>query len=200
MNINNLYKLEKKDISKSAEMLVESFYDYPMFRYILGEKHNNNNIKSILTFLIKYAVLYGNAYATSQKIEGIILFINYKDYKFNLLRSLRCGVISLIRIGGVDVGKRFKNYDEFTKKIHNKCIKDPHQYVILVGVDPKKQGQGFGTKLMQAIFKVAEGKNQPIYLETHGDKNVAIYKKYGFKIVSKDIVPDTNIFQYAMLK
>lgn len=199
MNINDLYKLEKKDIDKGAEILAKAFYDYPVFRHILGEKHKSENIEIFLRFLIKYSVIYGEAYASSREIEGIILFSDFKDYKFNLFRSLRSGALSLIKLGG-DTGKKFNEYDEFTLKIHKKNIKDPHQYLILIGVEPEKQGQAFGSKLLLPILKVAEEKGQPCYLETHGDKNVAIYKKYGFKIVSEDVVPGTDIVQFGMIK
>lgn len=199
MNINDLYKLEKKDIDKSAEIMAKAFNDYPMFRHILGVKHNNENIKVFLKFLIKYTVLYGEAYANSSEIEGIILFTDFKNYNFNLIRSLRSGALSLIKFGQ-DIGKRFNVFDEFSLKMHKKIIKDPHQYIILIGVDPKKQEQGYGSKLMRPMLKVAEEKGQPCYLETHDPKNVVIYKKYGFKVVSEDTVPGTDIIQFSMLK
>ncbi len=199
MNINDLYKLEKKDINKSAEVLSDAFYDYPVFKHILGRKHNKENINIITKFIIKYAVLYGEAYASSHQMEGIILFSDFKDYKFTLFRSLRCGALSLMQFGK-ESAKRFNEYDEFNLKIHNKIIKEPHQYVIGIGVNPKKQGQAFGRKLLTLVLKVAEEKNQPCYLETHGEKNVAIYEKYGFEVVSRDILPGTDIVQFGMLK
>ena len=53
---------------------------------------------------------------------------------------------------------------------------------------------------MVSMLNLAEEKGQPCYLETHGKKNVAIYRKFGCEVVSEDIVPDTDIMQYAMLK
>jgi ribosomal protein S18 acetylase RimI-like enzyme len=152
MNINDLYKLEKKDIDKSAEIVSKAFCDYPIHKYIFGEKHNSENIKIFSKFLIKYSVLYGEAYASSHELEGIILFTDFKDYKFNFFRSLRCGILPLIKLGQ-EAGKRFNEYDEFTLKMHKKNIKEPHQYLILIGVAPEKQGQGFGSKLILPVLK-----------------------------------------------
>jgi ribosomal protein S18 acetylase RimI-like enzyme len=199
MNINNLYKLERKDIDKSADVLAKSFSDYSMFRHILGEKLNEDNIKIFLKFLIKYSVLYGKAYASSSELEGIILFTDMKDYYFSLIRSLRSGVLSLQKLGA-ESGKKFNEFDRYSLDTHKKNITEPHQYIILLGVDPKKQGQGIGGKLLRFVLKEAKEKGQPCYLETHGEKNVAIYKKIGFKIVSEDLVPGTDIMQYSMLK
>ena len=199
MNIDDLYKLDKKDIDKGSEVLSKAFYDYEVFKHILGSEHKKENIKVITNFIVKYTVLYGEAYATSPEFEGIILFSDFNDYKFTLFRTLRAGLLSLIKLGK-DIGNRFGKYDDFNLKIHNKSIKEPHQYIIGIGVDPEKQGQGFGSKLLTSMLKVAEEKNHPCYLETHGDKNVAIYKKYGFKVVSKDSLPGTDIVQFGMLK
>ncbi|WP_105616405.1 GNAT family N-acetyltransferase [Vallitalea okinawensis] len=199
MNISQLYKLGKKDINKSAEILAKAFYDYPMYRHILGEQHSLENIKVFLKFLIKYSVLYGEAYACSSELEGIILFTDFKDYNMNFFRSLRAGVLSLIKLGQ-DSGKKFTEYDEFSTRIHKKSLKEQHQYLMLIGVDPEKQGQGFGSKLLTPMLRIAEQKGHPCYLETHNENNVQIYEKYGFKVISEDIVPGTDIIQFSMVK
>jgi hypothetical protein len=97
--INELHKLEKKDLNRGAEVLARAFFDYPMFDYILGDKHNKENIKAVLKYLAKYGYIYGEAYASSSEIEGIVLFCDYKDYNFNFYRSLRSGGLSLLKLG-----------------------------------------------------------------------------------------------------
>ncbi|MDV4149953.1 GNAT family N-acetyltransferase [Clostridium sp. AL.422] len=197
--MNDLYKLKKQDIDASSDSIAKAFYDYPMFQHILADKLNHENIKLFLKFLINYSILYGNAYASSKEMEGIILFTDFKDYKFNLIRSIRSGILPLMKIGG-DAGKRFNEFDSFTLKTHKRIMKDNHQYIIMIGVNPSKQGQGYGKKLMLSVLKLAEENGQSCYLETHGEKNVSFYNKLGFKVVSEDILPGTDIVQYAMLK
>lgn len=197
--MNNLYKLEKQDIDTSADSIAKAFYDYPMFKHILGEKLNHENIKRFIKFLIKYSILYAEAYGTSREMEGIILFTDFKDYNFNLIRSIRSGILPLMKLGS-DVGNRFNEFDKFSLEKHKRIMKDNHQYIILIGVNPSKQGQKYGKKLMIPVLKLAEEKGLASYLETHGEKNVNFYKKLGFKVVSEDILPGTDIIQYAMLK
>jgi len=50
------------------------------------------------------------------------------------------------------------------------------------------------------MLKVADEKNYPCYLETHDKENVEIYKKYGFRVVSEEVIPGTNITQFNMLR
>lgn len=199
MNINGLYKLRKSDIEKSSEILAESFYDYPIYRHILGQQNNIQKIKVFHKYLIKYGVLYGEAYASSKELEGIILFSQFDDYKMSFVRTLRSGALSLIRLGK-EAGMRFAEYDKFSSRIHRESLQEPHIYIISVGVNPDKQGQGFASKLMRAVLSYAQEMGQPCYLETHSENNVQIYKRYGFQVISEDIVPGTDITQYSMIK
>ncbi len=197
--MNNLYRLGKEDIDKSTDSMAKAFYDYPMFQHILADKLNHENIKTFLKFLITYSILYAEAYAYSKQNEGIILFTDSKNYKFNLIRSIRSGILPLMKIGS-DAGKRFNEFDRFTSETHKRLMKDNHQYIILLGVDPDKQGQGYGKKLMLPVLKLAEEKGQDCYLETHGERNVSFYNKLGFKVLSEDVLPGSDIIQYAMVK
>lgn len=199
VRINNLYRLEKQDIDRSADSIVKAFYDYPMFQHILADKLNDENIKIFLKFLINYTVLYADAYASLKEMEGIILFTDFKNYKFNLIRSIRSGLLPLMKIGS-DAGKRFNEFDRFTLEMHKRIMKDNHQYIMLLGVNPSKQCQGYGRRLMLQVIKVAEEKGQSCYLETHGSENVSFYNKLGFKVVSEDIMPGSDINQFAMVK
>ena len=199
MRVNNLYRLGMQDLEKSTESMAKAFCDYPMFTHIMGDKLNHENMKLSLGFLIKYSILYAEAYAISKENEGIILFTDFKSYRFNLIRAIRSGLIPLMKIGS-DVGKRFNELDSFTLKTHKRIMKENHIYIILLGVNPDWQGQGYGRTLMLPVLKLAEEKGLSCYLETHGEKNVAFYNKLGFKVVSEDILPGTDIIQYSMVK
>lgn len=199
MNTNNLYRLEKKDIHRSAHILAASFNDYSMFKHILGDQLNEETMKVFLNYLLKFSILYGEAYASSSELEGIILVTDFSNYTFNLVRAIRCGALSFMKYSPT-IGRKFNEFDRFTMDIHKKNIVSPHQYIILLGVNPEKQRQGYGSKLLVPILQVSEEKGQPCYLETHGDENVAYYEKFGFKVVSKDIVTGSDIIQYSMIK
>ena len=199
MNIKDLYKLEKKDIYRSTEIVSKAFLNYPIHKHIFGDKHNMENVKLFSKFLIKYTVLYGDAYASSPDFEGIILFSESNEYNMNFYRSLRCGILSLMKLGK-EAGNRFIVYDDFSLKMRKKNISEPHIYLMLMGVAPERQQQGIGSKMLLWVMKAAEEKGQPCYLETHDAINVAIYKKLGFEVVSEDVVPGSNIVQFCMIK
>lgn len=196
--MGGLYRLQKKDLDGCVETLTKAFDNYPMFVHILGDKYNLENVKKFLRFLTKYTILYGEAYATSKKLEGIILYIDFKKYKFGLIRSLQSGILPVMKIGK-EVGQRFMVFDEITMRVHKEVINSSHQYVILLGVNPEVQSKGLGTRLLGQVISLAKRNGQACYLETHGEKNVAFYKKQGFQVASEDEVPGAKVKQYAMI-
>lgn len=61
----------------------------------------------------------------------------------------------------------------------------PHIYVNAVAVDPDAQGKGVSSKLMRTANAYADKMKLPLYLETSGEKNMAIYEHFGYKVVEK---------------
>lgn len=70
---------------------------------------------------------------------------------------------------------------EVLQDLHVKFNK-PHVYVQVMAVDPDGQGQGFCGKLMRKVNDYADHLHLPCYLETNGEKNVAIYKRFGYQV------------------
>jgi ribosomal protein S18 acetylase RimI-like enzyme len=73
-------------------------------------------------------------------------------------------------------------------------------YLIIIGVDPKFQGQGFGSKLLKFGLKKLDETNTPCYLETFKKSNVLIYKHFGFDLLDEAPLPNTDLTLYSMLR
>ena len=58
-------------------------------------------------------------------------------------------------------------------------------YLWFIGVDPKYQGSGIGTDLMQSLIEDSEKQQRPIFLETSTLRNLPWYKKFGFEIYNE---------------
>ena len=57
----------------------------------------------------------------------------------------------------------------------------PHAHVKVMAVDPHAQGLGLCGKLMRAVSAWADDLQLPLWLETSGARNVAIYERFGYK-------------------
>lgn len=66
-----------------------------------------------------------------------------------------------------------------------------YMYLWMIGVLPEHQGKGVGTNLMSYAFQNANTSGtREYFVETLKERNLAFYQKHGFKLISKEILPD----------
>jgi ribosomal protein S18 acetylase RimI-like enzyme len=65
---------------------------------------------------------------------------------------------------------------------------EPHWYLVVLGVRPRHQGHGHGSRLVAAGLRHADHAGTACYLETSDPDNVAFYQRFGFTIVD-DALP-----------
>jgi ribosomal protein S18 acetylase RimI-like enzyme len=63
--------------------------------------------------------------------------------------------------------------------------KAPHWYLFFLAVDPDCQGQGLGSAILGATLDAIDAKHEAAYLEASSEKNVPLYLRYGFEILSE---------------
>lgn len=61
----------------------------------------------------------------------------------------------------------------------------PHTYLWFLGVAPEAQGLGVGSRLLRAGLDRLDAANQAAYLETGTERNVALYRRHGFEVISE---------------
>ncbi len=197
--MKSLYTVQKPDLPRCAEVLAKAFYDYPMYRHVLGERHNLTSVNVATRFFVNYAYHYGDVTAPSPDIEGVLCTIDSQNHRMTPWRLLRCGGLALSRLGA-DVRRLHEEYDRFATEIHRNIITEPHQYIICIGIDPRRQGQGLASRMLQPVLEAAAAQGYSSYLETHNLQNVGIYQRYGFELASEHQLPNSNIVMYSMLK
>ncbi|MEH3052440.1 MAG: GNAT family N-acetyltransferase [Patulibacter minatonensis] len=65
----------------------------------------------------------------------------------------------------------------------------PHLYLSLLGVDPRRQGEGLGTALLAPGLELCDEERWPAYLETETQRNADFYGRMGFAIVDRFDLP-----------
>ena len=83
---------------------------------------------------------------------------------------------------------------------HKKLAPGSHWYLAVLAVDPKHQGKRYASKLLNEMLSHIDKEALPCYLETEGEKNVAIYQHFGFEVVDEFVVPNTTDKLIAMLR
>lgn len=61
----------------------------------------------------------------------------------------------------------------------------PHAYLWFLGVTRAAQGHGVGSRLLAVATQRLDGARQPAYLETQTERNLALYRRHGFEVISE---------------
>lgn len=61
----------------------------------------------------------------------------------------------------------------------------PHWYLPLIGVDPSRQSQGFGSVLMRHALDRCDRDHLPAYLESTNPRNIPFYERQGFERIGR---------------
>lgn len=58
---------------------------------------------------------------------------------------------------------------------------EPHWYLPLIGTDPAKRGNGYGSALLRHALAICDREKMPAYLEATSARNVPLYQRHGFE-------------------
>lgn len=61
----------------------------------------------------------------------------------------------------------------------------PHAYLWFLGVARAAQGRGIGSRLLKVASDRLDAQRMPAYLETQTERNVALYNRHGFEVISE---------------
>jgi ribosomal protein S18 acetylase RimI-like enzyme len=60
-----------------------------------------------------------------------------------------------------------------------------HAYLWFLGVTREAQGHGVGSRLLKVATDRLDGQALPAYLETQTERNIALYRRHGFTVISE---------------
>ena len=61
----------------------------------------------------------------------------------------------------------------------------PHAYLWFLGVAREAQGHGVGSRLLNVATARLDEQDLPAYLETQTERNLALYRRHGFAVISE---------------
>ena len=60
---------------------------------------------------------------------------------------------------------------------------EAHWYLPMIGVDPDKQGNGYGSALLRFALERCDRDDMPAYLEASSRRSVPLYERHGFELL-----------------
>ena len=198
---NKLLRLTRKDRDAGAAVLGRAFTEYELLRYYFQDEAERRAVAVTFGFVaLSVCLKYGEAYASSAKMEGVAAWLPPGKAPFGGWQIIRSVPLSVLFRFGRQGASRMQAYGRYIDNMHRKLVPYPHWYLQIIGVDPAYQGQGFSSQLVRPMLECIDREHLPCFLETNTEKNVAIYQRFGFGVVSVDKIPGTELMSFAMLR
>jgi len=97
MMLDSLYKITKNDVEKASLVLGKAFHDDPVWsRVIPDEDERKQKLPLVFEISLRYALRYGEVFATSENLEGIAIILPYKKADMTFWRLLRSGMHAVL--------------------------------------------------------------------------------------------------------
>jgi GNAT superfamily N-acetyltransferase len=199
--IQNPILVTKVNVQQAAETLISAFEDFPLFTFLLPEKlKRREKLMAIFEGYIRFGLRYGYVYATSSNFKGTAIWFNYEEMNTSIISYLRCGMFKLLRKLGLKDSLRFVKINDYGLELHEKNISEPHWYLLLLGVHPPHQGKGYGTLLVEEMFRLTDNNKWPYWVDTQKEENVNFFQKFGFDLVEVGKIPESDVKHWCMIK
>jgi ribosomal protein S18 acetylase RimI-like enzyme len=197
-----LYRVQKGDIVRASKVLADAFQHDPLWNKIYeGEPDIEKRFHAFFEGGVRYCLKYGEVYALSEDLEGVIglVPVNYADMTW--WRAIRSGAMSVgMRMGlktAMKMGTIFKTVLEDRRENMAGCA---FLYVLVFGVSTELQGKRFGRKLIGAAIEKSEREGLHLYLETETEENVKMYEHFGFRLLKRITLPLVDLPMWELVR
>ena len=196
-----LLRLTRKERDDGAAVLGRAFAEYELLRHYFHDETERHAVANTVAFIsLSLCLKYGEVYMSSEKLEGVAAWLPPWKAPFGgwqVMRSVPLGILA--RFGRQGAGRMW-SYGRFADSLHRRLVPYPHWYLQIIGVDPAHQGEGFSSRLLRPVLERIDLERMPCFLETNNEKNAAIYRRFGFEVLSEDKLPGTEVTSFAMLR
>lgn len=199
--MNEPIKLQERHFYDAARVLHEAFKVNPLWQYLVPDPdQRDNEMRALWEMFVKFGMRYGQCFVSSEKVEGVSIWVPSENAKMTLWKQIRSGGLKVLRNLGLGFLKRSNIADKAIIAEHEKYAPPKHWYLQQLAVDPKEQGKGYASLLLRDFFAKNDEAQIPYYLETGLTGNVEMYEHLGFELLETKIIPQTNVKMWFMIR
>ena len=110
------------------------------------------------------------------------------------------GGLRLIRHSGLGIIGRLLTYETYAMNLKKAFTDHYDWYLYNLSIKKDAQGRGLASKLMRPMLKFCDDEKMVAYLETNKASNVGLYRHYGFDLLKEEVIPQTPVTHYAMVR
>jgi ribosomal protein S18 acetylase RimI-like enzyme len=156
--------------------LAAAFFDDPIFGWLIGRGANRQaRLEQYFAIQLAHSTADGCVW-TTDGLQGAALCMPPGQWRLPPWLMIANGR----RFGSVFRG-RLPRAVGLLAAIERRHLRGAHYYFANIGVAPKAQGQGLGSRLMRPTLDRCDQERLPAYLEASSERNAALYERLGFQ-------------------
>jgi GNAT superfamily N-acetyltransferase len=200
-DLSILMRLDKSQAKPAGEVLARAFNDDPaLISFITEPRRRAEIMRAMFRMVVSHAVLKGEVYAVSPRLEGIAVWISSGAPEIGFWTAVRGGGLALLFKGGREFMVKMKQDEDFARELRRRLAPAPHWYLAILGVAPEFQGQGYASRLLRPMLARLDAEKLPAYLETPVEGYVPLYRHFGFKLLQEATMPGSGTKMWVMLR
>lgn len=181
--------LGRADVSDVVSVLSESFFDYPVMRFVLGfEGDYSARLETLITFFAMARVFRDEVMLGVRGPEGL---------RAAALVSFPGGGPSPPELGtlrettwaelGDGARSRYEAFGAATTRFE---VEEDHIHLGMIGVRRSAQGQGLGRIVLEAVHELSSSdpSSMGVTLTTEAESNVPLYEHFGYELLGSERV------------
>jgi GNAT superfamily N-acetyltransferase len=198
-DLNSLVRVTKENLKPAALTLSRAFMDYPESVYFIPDEATRQKKQpAIYRMFLRDSITHGEVLATSPKMEGVAIWQLVDGKNPAWRRGFSFGWWWLNLFTDKETNLRREAYFKYIISLRARVTPERYWFLQAIGVDPVYQGQGFSGRLLRPMLARVDSERLPCFLETQLEKNVTLYKHFGFRVVEEGIVPGSNVHSWVM--
>ena len=195
-----LYLIEKKDLDRLADVAADAYRDYPLHNWLTGGKYDATASKLIMQISLRTMTEDAIIYADSEEINGFAAWLPFGFTGNKTMPFLLNGGLRLILHSGLGIIGRLLTYESYAMNLKKEYTDNYDWYLYNLSIKKDAQGKGIASKLMRPMLEFCDDERMVAYLETNKEANVGLYRHYGFELKREELIPDSPVMHYSMVR
>jgi len=184
-------RLRPPDLPRIVSALSQSFFDYPVMRYVLGSTGDYAaRLRALVTFFVQARIFRDEAllgvWGRPGELAGAALVSRPGSEASDELDRVRERVWE--RLGS----EARARYDTFGRVAGSFVVEPDHLHLNMVGVRPEAQGRGIGRALLDAVHDLSAShpESAGVALSTEVESKLPLYEHFGYEVLGSARVDD----------
>ena len=175
-----LTKLAVADVPRAVEVLCDAFESDPFVNWVVrSDAKRRDGMRRFFDVCVRQLTLPLGEVRATEDLSGVGLWTPPGGFKLGLSEQLHFAVQAVRAMQLTHLPARRAVFDE----VERHHPQSPHYYLFFLAVDPNRQGEGIGSRMMRYMLRRCDAEGMPAYLEATHQGLIPFYAHLGYRLL-----------------